>query len=106
MSGQPRFTIISAVHEVSRYLPDFIASIEGQDFDLGRVEVIMVDDGSSDDSFAVLQDWAARRPELVTAITQTNAGQGAARNAGLALATGEWVTFPDPDDIVDANYLS
>ncbi|RZI93600.1 MAG: glycosyltransferase, partial [Microbacterium sp.] len=106
MSGQPRFTIISAVYDVSRYLPEFIASIEAQEFDLSRVEVIMVDDGSHDDSFQRLQDWAAAKPGLVTAVTQTNAGQGAARNAGIALATGEWVTFPDPDDIVDPNYLS
>jgi hypothetical protein len=106
MSGQPRFTVISAVYDVSRYLPDFIASIEAQDFDLSRVEVIMVDDGSADDSFDVVQEWARRRPDLVTAVTQANAGQGAARNAGLALATGEWVTFPDPDDVVDPNYLS
>ena len=38
-------------------------------------------------------------------LTQANAGQGAARNAGMDAATGEWVTFPDPDDVVDANYL-
>ncbi|MET3961446.1 glycosyltransferase involved in cell wall biosynthesis [Marmoricola sp. OAE513] len=106
MAGQPRFTIISAVYNVGRYLPEFIASIEAQDFDLSRVEVIMVDDGSSDDSHARLTAWAQRRPELVTVITQPNAGQGAARNTGMRSATGEWVTFPDPDDIVDPNYLS
>lgn len=106
MSGQPRFTIISAIYDVSRYLPEFIASIEAQDFDLDRVEVIMVDDGSNDDSYALIQQWADRRPGLVTAITQQNAGQGAARNAGISRATGEWVTFPDPDDVVDPNYLS
>jgi glycosyltransferase involved in cell wall biosynthesis len=94
------------VYDVAAYLPDFIASIEGQDFDLGRVEVVMVDDGSTDDSRAVLDAWAARRPELVRVLGQDNAGQGAARNAGLAAARGEWVTFPDPDDVVDPNYLS
>ncbi|MFL6061015.1 MAG: CDP-glycerol glycerophosphotransferase family protein [Marmoricola sp.] len=105
-TDRPRFTIVSAVYDVSRFLPDFIASIEGQDFDLGRVEVVMVDDGSHDDSLAVLEAWAARRPELVRVVSQANAGQGAARNAGLGLARGEWVTFPDPDDVVDPNYLS
>lgn len=106
MADQPRFTIISAVYDVGRYLPDFIASIEAQDFDLSRVEVVMVDDGSQDDSLELLRTWSARRPDLVTVITQPNAGQGAARNTGLAAATGEWVTFPDPDDVVDPNYLS
>lgn len=94
------------MYDVASYLPDFIASIEGQDFDLGRVEVVMVDDGSTDDSRAVLEAWASRRPELVRVLTQENAGQGAARNAGLAAARGEWVTFPDPDDILDPGYLS
>jgi hypothetical protein len=103
---RPRFTVVGAVYDVAAYLPDFIASIEGQDFDLARVEVVMVDDGSTDDSRAVLEAWAARRPELVRVLHQDNAGQGAARNAGLAAARGAWVTFPDPDDVVDPSYLS
>src|ERR1051325_4867859 len=86
---RPRFTVASAVYDVAPYLPQFIASIEGQDFDLGRVEVVMVDDGSTDESLAVLEEWAMRRPELVRVLSQQNAGQGAARNAGLALARGE-----------------
>jgi hypothetical protein len=104
--GRPRFSVVSAVYDVAPYLPDFIAAIERQDFDLGRVEVVLVDDGSTDDSLDVLEAWAARRPDLVRVLSQPNAGQGAARNAGLAAATGEWVTFPDPDDVVDDDYLS
>lgn len=105
-AGAPRFSIVSAVHDVARYLPDFIASIEAQTFDLRRVEVIAVDDGSTDGSLDTLRSWAERRPELVRVLTQENAGQGAARNAGLAVARGEWVTFPDPDDMIDADYLT
>ncbi|MGY2873002.1 glycosyltransferase involved in cell wall biosynthesis [Marmoricola sp. URHA0025 HA25] len=105
-SARPRFTVVGAVFDVAAYLPDFIASIEAQDFDLRRVEVVMVDDGSTDDSRAVLDAWASRRPGLVRVVGQENAGQGAARNAGLAAAHGEWITFPDPDDIVDPGYLS
>ena len=103
---RPRFTVASAVYDVAPYLPEFIASIEGQDFDLARVEVVVVDDGSRDDSLAVLEAWAARRPDLVRVLSQQNAGQGAARNAGLAVARGEWITFADPDDVLDPNYLS
>lgn len=105
-SDRPRFTIISAVYDVGRYLPEFIASVEGQDYDLSCVEVVMVDDGSHDDSLEILRAWSERRPGLVRVISQANAGQGAARNTGLASARGEWVTFPDPDDVVDPNYLS
>lgn len=51
VSASPkRFTLITAVYNVNRSLPGFFASIENQDFDLGQVEIIAVDDGSTDDS--------------------------------------------------------
>lgn len=102
----PRFSIISAAHNVQRFLPEFIASVDRQTFDLSRVEVVLVDDGSTDDSLAELQDWAARCPELVTVLSQPNAGQGAARNVALERVHGEWVSFPDPDDMLDPDYLA
>ncbi len=105
-ASAPLFSVVTAVYNVERYLPEFIAAIEAQDFDLDRVEVIAVDDGSSDGSLAQLKEWANRRPGLVRVTSQENAGQGAARNAGLELAQGTWVTFPDPDDVVDPHYLS
>src|SRR5205085_7757322 len=101
----PRLTIVSAVYGVAGYLQDFIDSLERQTFPLDRVQVVMVDDGSVDGSREILEQWAARRPELVTLVTQDNAGQAAARNRGLEHATGEWVTFPDPDDVVSDGYL-
>jgi glycosyltransferase involved in cell wall biosynthesis len=104
-TSTPRFSIVTAVYNVERYLPEFIDSLERQTFGLDQVEVIVVDDGSSDGSLRLLEEWAARRPGTVHVFTQPNAGQGAARNAGMARATGEWVTFPDPDDVVDDNYL-
>jgi len=86
-------------------LPDFIASIEAQTFDLNRVEVIAVDDGSTDDSLRMLEQWAQRRTGLVRVLSKENGGQGSARNLGLTVARGEWVTFPDPDDTVAPDYL-
>lgn len=103
--ARPRFTIVSAVYNVASYLPDFIASLESQTRGLDGVEVLMVDDGSTDDSPRILAEWAARRPETVRVVTQANAGQGAARNTGIREARGEWVTFPDPDDVLDSKYL-
>ncbi len=103
---RPRFTIVSAVYNVARYLDEYIEAIEAQTFDLSRVEVIMVDDGSTDESLAMLQAWSQRRPELVTVYTKPNGGQSTARNYGLERAHGEWITFTDPDDVLDVKYLA
>src|SRR3954466_14253269 len=106
--ARPRFTFVSAVYDVGRYLPDFIASLEAQTHGLDDVEILMVDDGSTDHSAPVLAAWAARppappaevraawaarRPDTVRVIHQPNAGQGAARNAGIEAARGEWISF-------------
>ncbi len=101
----PRFSIVTAVYNVSRYLPDFIDSIDAQGYPSNRMEVIAVDDGSSDDSLEVLRSWAGRAPYRVSVLTKTNGGQSSARNLGLTQARGQWVTFADPDDMLGQGYL-
>src|SRR4051812_47263481 len=102
----PRFSIVSAVYNVSPYLGAFIESIEAQTFSSDRLEVIVVDDGSTDDSLAILEAWQQRCPDLVRVVSQQNGGPASARNAGLALVRGEWVTFTDPDDMLDPGFLT
>lgn len=102
----PKYSIVVAVYNVARYLDDFIAAIEGQTLDWARYEVIAVDDGSTDDSLARLRDWAARRPDRVSVLSKPNGGQSTARNLGLEHVRGEWVTFTDPDDVLDPAYLA
>ena len=104
--GHPRFSIVSAVYNVGRYLGEFIDSVDRQTFPSEAFEVIVVDDGSTDDSRSLLEAWRERRPDLVTVISQENGGQARARNAGLELARGEWVTFTDPDDVIEPDYLA
>lgn len=104
-AARPRFSIVSAVYNVAPYLPDFFASIEGQSVPPEDIEVVVVDDGSTDDSLAVLEAWRERASFRVVVLHQENAGQAAARNAGLDHATGEWVTFTDPDDALDPQFL-
>ncbi|ACQ79452.1 glycosyl transferase family 2 [Beutenbergia cavernae DSM 12333] len=108
MSGAaaPRFSLVTAVHDVAPYLDAFIESIEAQTFPHAAFEVIAVDDGSRDGSLDRLRAWAAESTMTVTVLSQTNAGQGAARNRGLAQARGAWVTFPDPDDWLGDDYLA
>jgi len=100
-------SVVTAVYDVARYLPEFTASLEAQrGVDLSRIEVVAVDDGSTDDSLEVLRAWAARSRLAVTVLTKTNGGQGSARNLGLDAARGAWVTFLDPDDTVAPDYLA
>src|SRR5919107_1948921 len=102
---RPRFSIVTAVYDVEPYLPDFIASIERQRVSPGDLEVVAVDDGSTDGSLDLLRDWARRSRFRVEVHAKPNGGQGSARNLGLDHATGEWVTFPDPDDMLDPDFL-
>lgn len=102
-----RYSIITAAYNVERYLGDFIQSIEFQiGIAAGAIEVIAIDDGSTDRTRTVLEAWAERRPDLVTVLTKSNGGQSSARNLGLANARGEWVTFIDPDDAIAPDYFS
>jgi glycosyltransferase involved in cell wall biosynthesis len=99
-------SVVTAVYNVERYLPDFAASLEGQrGVDLSRVQVVAVDDGSTDGSLAWLQEWAQRSPLDVTVLTKENGGQATARNLGMTAARGTWLTFTDPDDTLEAHYL-
>lgn len=100
-----KFAIVTAVYNVARYLPEFIAAIEQQDVGLEHVQVVAVDDGSTDCSLEVLREWEAKQPGLVTVLSQENGGQGSARNLGIDAADAEWVTYIDPDDVVDSDYL-
>jgi len=102
---RPLFSIVSAVYNVEPYLSDFLRSIEAQTIDPGLLEVVAVDDGSTDGSLGLLESWRARSRLRITVLTQANAGQSTARNAGMAAATGEWVIAADPDDVLDKHFF-
>jgi glycosyltransferase involved in cell wall biosynthesis len=102
---RPRFSIVSAVYDVEPYLPAFMRSVERLRAEPDEVEVVAVDDGSTDGSLDMLLGWARRSRFKVKVFTKPNGGQGSARNLGLDHATGEWVTFPDPDDLVERDYV-
>lgn len=93
------------MHNVSRYLPEYFASLERQTYGFENLEVFLVDDGSTDDTADVAEAFAALHPN-VTVIRKENGGQASARNVALPLATGSWLTFPDPDDVLSDNYFA
>ncbi|GAA3768286.1 CDP-glycerol glycerophosphotransferase family protein [Microbacterium kribbense] len=100
-----RFSVVSPMYNVQEYLPDYFASLEKQSIGMEQLQIILVDDGSTDDTAAVAERFAQKHPGSVTVLRKANGGQASARNLGLEHATGEWVTFPDPDDVLDHNYF-
>ena len=96
-------SIIIPVYNAAKYLRPCLDSVLGQT--LKDIEIICIDDGSTDESATILEEYACA-DSRVRVIRQDNAGQGAARNMGLELACGEYVYFLDADDeLVDTNAL-
>ena len=90
-------SIVIAVYDVEPYLPATLASIRDQTH--RDLEVVMVDDGSTDRSAEIAASFAAR-DDRFRLVHQDNHGLGHARNTGLRLATGEFLTFVDSDDVL------
>jgi glycosyltransferase involved in cell wall biosynthesis len=99
MTATPRVSVIIPTHDHARYLPTALDSALGQT--LGGVEVVVVDDGSTDDTPAVAERYQAR----VTWLTQECRGPAAARNAALARARGEFVALLDHDDVLESHAI-
>src|SRR3954463_5066653 len=91
----PVLSVVVPVYNVADYLEECLDSLLGQS--LAELEVIAVDDGSTDRSSEILRRRAAKDARL-RVLTQANAGQGAARNRAVAEACGEFLTFCDGDD--------
>lgn len=92
----PFISVVLLVHGVEDYLAECLESILSQPFP--DFEVIAVNDCSPDQSSTILADYAARDRRVRVVTLEENVGQGLARNAGLAKATGEYVWFLDGDD--------
>lgn len=90
-----RISVILPVYNVSSVLKRSLDSVCGQTYE--NLEIVLVDDGSTDESGAICDQYAAADPRI-RVLHQQNQGLGCARNAGLELATGEYVSFVDSDD--------
>jgi glycosyltransferase involved in cell wall biosynthesis len=100
-----RFTVAVSFYDVERYLGATLRSLERQTYGIDRIQVVLVDDGSTDSSADIAARWAAGRPH-VQLIRQQNGGPGCARNRALEVAEGEWFTSVDGDDVVDRDYFT
>lgn len=100
--NEPKVSVIIPVYNVEKYLGKCLDSVLRQT--LKDIEVICVDDGSTDSSPRILADYAAKDPRMKVR-TLSNAGAGAARNAGMSMASGEYLFFHDSDDWCDKRML-
>jgi glycosyltransferase involved in cell wall biosynthesis len=104
--AQPDVSVIIGAYEAMPYLVECLASVEAQTIDPERIEVIAVDDGSTDGTGEYLEEFAARAPMHVTVIRQENSGgPSGPRNVGLGKASGRYVFFLDADDRLGAEAL-
>lgn len=94
----PKISVIIPVYNVEKYLAECLTSVVNQTFK--DIEIICVNDGSTDNSPMILEEFA-QKDSRIKIINQENQGMSCARNAGLAVATGEYITFVDSDDYIE-----
>lgn len=97
-------SIITPVYNTAKYLPACLDSLLDQGVSYDAYEIILINDGSTDDSPAILDDFAERYPNL-RVVHKVNEGVSAARNIALDMARGEYIWFIDSDDFIERNVL-
>ncbi|MFG3003617.1 glycosyltransferase family 2 protein [Streptomyces calvus] len=99
-------SVIIPVYNAADCLAECLQSVADQSIGFENVEIIAVDDGSTDGSGALLDAWAARHPGRIRVVHQDNSGApGGPRNRGIDMAAGEFLFFADPDDYLGTEAL-
>ena len=99
---QIKLSIVAAVYNLEKYLPRCLEALVNQT--LQEIEILCVDDGSTDSAPQIIDEYARKYPEKVKAFHKPNGGEFTTRNYGLERAQGEYVTFVDTDDYVELNW--
>ncbi|CAI1668507.1 Poly-beta-1,6-N-acetyl-D-glucosamine synthase [Serratia proteamaculans] len=99
----PKVSIVIASYNTDKYIVECVNSATQQDYE--NIEVIVVNDGSTDTTEELLSELARKSAKLKI-LTQKNQGQSVARNNGAAIATGEFIIFLDSDDLFDKQLIS
>ena len=94
----PQISVIIPIFNVERYIADCLSSVVTQS--LCDIEIICIDDCSTDNSMGIVQELAARDARIHILRHERNRGQGPGRNTGLGVATGEYIFFLDSDDLI------
>lgn len=96
---KPDVSVIVPVYNAAEYLNQCLDSLVNQT--LSNIEIILVDDGSTDNSVQIIKSYQQKDPQRIILIQQPNQGPGAARNTGLKAAQGKTIGFVDSDDYVE-----
>ena len=99
---QPKVSVILPVYNEEKYLRQCMDSIINQS--LKDIEIICVDDGSTDSSLSILREYE-KTDKRIEVISVENENAGAARNKGIVVATGKYLYFPDSDDYCELTLL-
>ena len=102
---RPKFSVVVPIYRTAAYLPALLDSFRKQKKGSYEVEFIFIDDGSDDDGAEIASNWLADTGASGEVVRQENAGVSAARNHGISRATGDWITFPDSDDLINEDYF-
>ena len=95
-------SVIIPCYNVEKYIDECVASLVNQTVGIEKMELIFVNDASTDQTLEKLALWEKQFPDSITVITLTeNSKQGAARNVGMQYATGKYLGFVDSDDYVE-----
>ena len=92
------FSVVMAVYNVEKYLREAVDSLISQSFGFQKIQLILVDDGSTDSSGKICDEYQRNHPHNIMVIHKDNGGVACARNDGLKYATGRFLNFMDSDD--------
>lgn len=102
MENKYKLSIVALVYNLEKYLPRCLNSLVNQT--LQEIEILCVDDGSTDSAPQIIEEYAKKYPNKVKAFHKENGGEFTTRNYGLEKAQGEYITFVDTDDYVEKDW--
>lgn len=94
-----KVSVIIPCYNADKYIENCLESVVNQTIGMENLEIILVDDASTDNTISILKDYELKYPEQIMLILcEKNGKQGTARNIGMQYATGDWISFVDADD--------
>lgn len=103
MKNDTLISVIVPIYNAEKYLKKCIESIINQDYK--NIEIILINDGSVDSSEKICENYA-KKDKRIKVIKKKNEGVSKARNIGIEISNGKWITFVDADDWIEKNYIS